>query len=133
MILLQIFAFFSSITVALFNEIPVRKMRDFGASIEEERNYHFANFQTLSWLNIALTYKYSGVDWLIAVSLAAFIQWMTFDIALNHFTGKPLFYVGETAKLDKLQRKYLGEHAGKIKAGACVVVIIALNVLYQVL
>lgn len=128
-ILLQIFAFFSSASVAWFNEIPVRKMRDHGASREEEKEYHAANFQTLLWFNIALTYMFSGWQWIFAVVVAGLIQALCFDIALNVFTDKPAFYVGETANTDKLLRK-LGKYAGQIKAGVCLVVIVLLNILY---
>lgn len=32
--------------------------------------------------------------------------WVIFDLCWNVFVGNPLLYVGETAYLDKLQRKY---------------------------
>jgi hypothetical protein len=132
-ILLQIFAFGSSLSMAYLNMIPVKKMRDYGASIQEEKEYHAANASVLGWLNIALTFSFSGLDWVFAVVLAAFIQWLTFDITLNLLTDKSAFYVGNTAKLDKLQRRYLGKYAGQIKAGVCVLLIVTLNVLYFLL
>lgn len=132
-ILLQIFAFGSSLSMAYFNMIPVRKMREHGASIQEEKEYHAGNFSVLGWLNIALTFSFKGLEWVLAVLLAAFIQWMTFDIVLNILTDKPAFYVGNTAKLDKWQREHLGRYAGQIKAGVCVVMIIVLNIFYYTL
>jgi hypothetical protein len=132
-ILLQIFAFGSSLSMAYFNMIPVRKMREHGASIQEEKEYHAANFSVLGWLNIALTFSFKEWEWIAAVLLAALWQWMTFDICLNIFTDKSGFYVGETAKTDKLLRKHLGRYAGQIKAGVCLIVIIALNILYYTL
>lgn len=132
-IILQIFAFGSSLSMSFLNMIPVRKMRDFGASSQEEKEYHAANLSVLAWLNMAMTFGYRGWEWIFAVVVTALIQWLIFDISLNLLTDKPGYYVGETAKTDKMLMKYLGPQAGKIKAGVCLALIILLNVLYYCL
>lgn len=104
MLFLQIFTILFSIALAWVNKIPCRKMIDFGASLSEEREFHRAN-AVIKIVFAAIVSKGVVLPF-IAIML---IQWIVFDVALNVFLKKDnILYVGETAKTDKLLRKYLG-------------------------
>jgi hypothetical protein len=133
---LQLMTFLFAVCLAWFQKFSVNKMIDHGASIKEEKQFHFAS----GLIKFIWIFRYAFIAgtsfWLsgllVFVLLGANL-WLVFDIALNKFTGKVTFYVGNTAKLDKWQRKHLGRYAGQIKAGVCLAVIVLLNVLYFLL
>lgn len=100
-------------------------MIDFGASIKEEKEFHKAN-AVVKILFCAICAII--VQRFIALPILLLIQWIVFDIALNIFLKKDNFlYVGETAKTDKLLRKYLGDYAGLIKTLVVASVILVIN------
>jgi hypothetical protein len=132
MIFLQLMTALFAITLAWLQKVPVRKMIDHGASIQEENQFHKASgyIKVLWAFTFAFMYAYSTLigGFLLFIGLGLII-WMVFDPALNLFTGEKAFYVGNTAKTDKQLRK-LGKYAGQIKAGVCLLCVITLNVLY---
>lgn len=135
MLFLQLITVLFAITLAWLQKVPVRKMKDHGASIPEEKQFHKASgYIKVLWVfPYAFIYAYSTLlgGLLLFIGLGL-IVWLVFDIAINLFTGEKAFYVGDTATTDKQMRK-LGKYAGQIKAGVCLLVIAGLNILYYVL
>ena len=132
MILLQLATINFAIMLAFLNKWPIYKFRETGASKRMESEFHEANAAVKVFYAMNALFLYKGFlgGYFILFTSLMLIQWCVFDMAVNHFTDKPLFYIGNTAKLDKMQRKYLGKYAGQIKAGVCLLLIIGLNVLY---
>lgn len=111
-------------------------MIDFGASRKEEKEFHKASavvkiVWAVSWsvYLFPLNESYGSFhNSNVALVLLLLIQWTVFDIALNVFLKKEnILYVGETAKTDKLLRKYLGEYAGLVKLLVVSSVILVIN------
>lgn len=72
----------------------------------------------------------------VLVSLGCgFVYSLFFDVffALRLPGKKGPFYLGEVADQDKFWIRILGPHAGKIKAGFCLVAIITINLVYKTL
>lgn len=59
--------------------------------------------------------------------------WLTFDPVYAKNIGQDLFYLGGTAGTDGRLKKMLGKNPGLKKALFCVVVIIAINLVYGLL
>jgi hypothetical protein len=128
MIALQLTTILFSLLTAWVNKIPVIKMRDFGASIREEKAFHRANlFLKGFWVLVSLYL----VPHVLTVPLVCLIQWVVFDIALNLMTGKEWDYVGETAKSDKWLRSI--ELSGEDKTLFSCCAILVLNIFYSYL
>jgi hypothetical protein len=73
---------------------------------------------------------------IVTVAISFFLSllwyWIVFDIALNKYTGKNWDYIGQTAKLDKaLNQMFPHGDGGEVKAIACLVFIILLNLLHS--
>jgi hypothetical protein len=139
---LQVFTIIFAIVLALKDKWPVIKFADSGASKQMLDEFHDAGAMTRIMFAFALSASATIIlflldrgEWyffFLFFFLLMLWMWLVFDIALNKFRGKKTFYVGNEADLDKLQRK-LGRYAGQIKAGVCLIVIIALNILYYTL
>lgn len=132
MIWLQVITAFFAIACAWLNKWPVLIMRGYwqeGSHQKKEREFHAANAVVkVLWALFPFPAIWIYQSHLRAASillLLLLIQWLVFDIALNLFTGKPWYYLGQTAKLDRLVRN------GKIKAIILLLIIILLNYLIQ--
>jgi hypothetical protein len=106
MLLIQLFTVVVAIALAWANKIPCRKMIDYGASLNEEKEFHRAN--AVVKILFAAVCAYS-VHSLLMFLLLLLILWLIFDIALNLFLKKDWHYTGDTAKSDKLLRRAFGE------------------------
>lgn len=128
-ILIQAITVIYALFLSMLNEVPVIKMRDFGASLNEEKIFHRSNAMVKIIYSIVVPVSFYGfsVKPILLFFALLFIQWLVFDIALNLLIGKPWDYIGETAKDDKMLRKLFGK-PGIVKAIFCVVVISVLNV-----
>lgn len=62
-----------------------------------------------------------------------FIYWTIFDIGYALSIGQSWDYLGGEAKTDQSLKSKLGRNAGKIKAAFGILMIVILNVLYQLL
>lgn len=132
MVWLQIITALFAASCALLNKWPVLLMRAYwteGAHRAKERQFHAANAAVKVLWSLSpciAVFIYQG--WLRSASLFALlllIQWLVFDIVLNVATGKPPFYLGKTAWLDRLVKH------GLIKALALLVLIGLLNFLLR--
>jgi hypothetical protein len=140
------FLFLIEITTALFafscawlNAVPVRKMIDYGASRMEEKQFHMANTVVkIFFVAAVLLRSHTHAEGLIASIVLAVIlfsiQWFVFDCCLGMMIHRDWFYIGTTAKIDKwLSKLFPHGDGGEVKAIACAVIIIALNILYSYL
>jgi hypothetical protein len=154
MLLQELFTVAFALACAWLNTWPVYKFMESGASKKMERDFHAANAAIKVLCSATIATSGDLYVWHIApqVLLTLLIQWLVFDLALNFFTGKKVFYIGQTAKLDRLlvygikigdhevfnpitrlmetkDRRILalGKWAGQVKAGVCLVIIVALN------
>ena len=134
MILLQIITVFFAIACAWLNKWPVKLMRAYwaeGSHKKQEKEFHTANavVKVLWGWPVLIPLFFGGLVWsnltdaILRWLVLLLIQWLVFDIALNLFTGKSAFYLGQTAWLDKTVKN------GKAKALVVLVIIIALNFL----
>jgi hypothetical protein len=79
-----------------------------------------------------------GTDWnkalagLLTFSANGFIYWLVFDCAYSLGIDRGLFYLGNTPATDGFVVRILGKNAGAKKAVLCIVVIIAINLIYQI-
>jgi hypothetical protein len=127
MIALQIITVFFAIACAWLNKWPVKLMRAYwaeGSHKKQEKEFHAANAVVkVLWAALgAIMFHVEGVvPTSAAILIVLLIQWLVFDIALNLFTGKHAFYLGQTAWLDKTVKN------GKVKALVVLAIIIALN------
>jgi hypothetical protein len=131
---LQILSALFAFLLAFLNEVPVRKMVDFGASRKEEKRFHRANFLVKLAFAAIVSYLWGGFDYTAIIALFTFgiIQWMVFDCALGHFIHQDWFYIGSTAWIDKkLNGMFMHGEAGEVKAGLCFVAIVIINVLFH--
>lgn len=109
-----------------------RHMIDFGATAEEEANYHTHHFLTkaaftlLAGLLFAMAYPGTVLHFAGILAFITLVQWFFYDIALNLFLGRPWDYIGETAHIDQLLRRVAGKKAGEIKAGLVLIFIFLL-------
>jgi hypothetical protein len=107
LLLIQIFTVLVAIALAWANKRPVLKMIDFGASLNEEKEFHAANAAVKILFAISLTFN-SGLSCVLSCVFflnLLLIQWLVFDIALNAFLKKDNWlYIGETATIDKALR-----------------------------
>lgn len=69
---------------------------------------------------------------LLASGACGFVYWLTFDPVFALTIDQAWHYLGNTAGSDKGLGKLLGKNAGQIKAAFCVVVIIAINLVYKI-
>lgn len=125
MFLLQTTTVFFAIACAWLNKWPVYKFRESGASKKMERDFHAAN-ALVKILFTGLACQH-GHDVLVIVLVTLLIQWLVFDIALNLFTGRKWFYLGQTAKLDKWLTEGFDDEAGKVKAVLVFLIIVIIN------
>lgn len=58
--------------------------------------------------------------------------WLLFDIIYANLIGQKWWYLGGSADSDIGLIKLLGEHAGKIKAFACIILIVVLNLVHEI-
>jgi len=65
--------------------------------------------------------------------LSVLWYWLLFDIVYAKSIGKNWDYIGETASTDNRLVEWFGKNAGEIKAVACVVLILIINILLIVL
>jgi hypothetical protein len=66
-------------------------------------------------------------------AVCGFWYWQVFDSGYAFRIGKGLFYLGNTPEFDGWLMKSLGKNAGLKKALFCVVMIIAINLMYGML
>lgn len=128
MIWLEIITAFFALALAWLNSVPVRKMIYAGAKHWESSEFHQANalVKTLwAFLAVFTRWVYSGrpVRWQDAVVfvLLWLIQWLVFDPVLNLWIDKKWYYLGTTARLDRMVKN------GKIKAVVVLLIIVVLN------
>jgi hypothetical protein len=139
MIYLQIATALFAFACAWLNKVPVEKMINHGASIHEEREFHSANAvikMMFGVLAVAALRADSIVHVAVALVLFGLIQWLVFDIALNGFVKGwgHWDYIGTTAKIDRaLHKLFPHGDAGEVKAIACVLLIITINIIYHFL
>jgi hypothetical protein len=121
---------------AYLNEVPVLKMIQHGASLSEEKKFHFANgaVKIIYSLSVTMAMGLPLFERLICFFTLGLIQWLVFDIALNLFLKKTWDYIGDTAWIDKhLTRLMPHGDAGEVKAILCLLFIIALNFLFHLI
>lgn len=131
MILLQLYTVIFAAALAWLNKIPCRKMADFGASIREEKEFHRANAVVKILFGGFVTIQHSKgvVDALLLLFVLLLIMWVVFDAVLGYLLHGKWYYIGNTAKTDKLLIKWLGKkNAGKMKALIVCCIILALNI-----
>lgn len=129
MLILQLLTAIFAVACAWLNKWPViifRSKISPGHPLEKE--FHAANAAVKAlWAAMLTTpdeYFHQPLWHRVAFfSVLLLVEWLVFDIALNLFTGKPPFYLGSTAFLDKLVKN------GTIKAVVVLILIIVLNFL----
>lgn len=57
------------------------------------------------------------------------IFYLFFDYIYNYFRGNPIFYIGTTAKIDKLKRKYFGKYLTALDITHKVLILMATTIL----
>jgi hypothetical protein len=146
LILSQLLIIAYAIASAL-QEVPVIKMaRDY----VPHGNPYSQPFHLWGWImtaivgNILAILQPSFGEALLSLLLSALWYWLLFDVVVSKAVHDTLFYVGDTSDVDKIIKKGatvkifrwkikipgLGKYAGQIKAGVCLLLIIALNILY---
>jgi hypothetical protein len=73
----------------------------------------------------------SFIQGLLAALSCGLIYWLVFDILYSFKIKKGLFYVGDTAWLDKTLKRIFGHKAGFFKALFCLVAIITINLIFK--
>lgn len=69
----------------------------------------------------------------IAAGCCGLLYWLVFDIRYATGIGKPWDYLGDTTGTDNRVVRIFGKKAGRKKALLCIVLTIALNILYALL
>lgn len=148
-ILAQILIIAYTIASAL-QEVPVLKM---AKDYVPHGNPYSQPFHFWGWIMTAIVgailslLQHSIGEGLLSLAFSSLWYWILFDVVVGKEVNDTWFYVGTTSDVDKALRdgttvkvfKWtikipgLGDHAGKIKAAACLGLIAILNVLYQVL
>jgi hypothetical protein len=130
MYLLQLFTLLFTIAFAWYSKIPILKMINHGASLNEEREFHrFSAWVRLLFL-MGASFHLTGWEFLLGFAAACLLQWVAFDIAINIAIGRKWYSLGNTAWIDRTLKEAYGEDAGKWKAALCVAVVVLLNLLY---
>jgi hypothetical protein len=132
MILLQIYTALFAIALAYLNRVPCKKMMNYGASIREEKEWHRANaiiklLWVLIWPLILLITGNGLVQCSLVFLSLHLVLWLVFDCALGWLLLDDPFYVGNTAKTDRLLRKVFKEEAGLWKLLIVSSVILVIN------
>ena len=73
---------------------------------------------------------YKEVGWWMPVASALLIREMLFDLVRNLSAGEPSNYIGHSAWLDRLSRKWFGENGGAIKDAAALLILTILNIVH---
>lgn len=129
MILLELYTIVFAAALAWLNKIPCQKMIDFGASIREEKEFHKVNAIVKVLFAAGLVfYHFPDVTKMILLFfLLLIISWVVFDCVLGKLLHNEWFYIGDTAKTDKLLNEVFGEQAGLMKFSLCWVIILFIN------
>jgi hypothetical protein len=108
--LVQLYSILFAVALAYSNKVPCEKFRWTGTSIKEDKIFHRANLIVKVLFALIIS---NGI--VLPFILCGLWLWLVFDIALNVFIGNTWFYTGDTAKSDRLLKRYLGEYAGLVK------------------
>lgn len=136
MLLLQLYSAIGAIILAWLNRIPCIKMRNFGASIREEKEWHRINAAIkifiAYWEASFIKYRWPSnlsIDWhlFFVFLLILLIMWTIFDVVLSKLIHDGWFYIGTTSKLDKSFRKIFGVREGLWKFVICLFLIGVFN------
>lgn len=158
MLLLQLYTIVIAAALAWINRIPCVKMNNYGASRKEEKEWHLVNPIIKGIIAAALCIRFDAfwnvylIDkWYIVFFLLILIMWVVFDIVLAVLLhGRDgWYYLGDTAKIDKLLRDGIrikkaiyrmgvlyqhekrilgmGNYAGIVKFIVTVIVIVIIN------
>ena len=120
--LAQLYSILFAVAFAYANKTPCEKFRWYGTSIKEDKTFHRANL--IIKILVALIISHFSI---LPFVLSGLYQWVIFDIALNLFIGNKWFYVGETAKTDKVLRKAFGDYSGLVKILVASTAILVIN------
>lgn len=120
MLFLQLYTVFVAAALAYLNRVPCKKMMNYGASLNEEKEFHRANailklLLILVWPVIMLLVGRDVIECLLVFLVLHLEMWIVFDCVLGQLLLKDPFYIGNTAKTDKLLRQWFKDYAGLVK------------------
>lgn len=79
----------------------------------------------VAWIFSVIFLKYL-VDWVVFTGILLQVFWIVFDPAYNLWKRRNPWYIGKTAFLDKLARKYIGEDGRVYMAFKCTLLFLSI-------
>ena len=127
----QLLAVLFGLALAYVNAVPVNLMIRYGVKLWERNEFHNANYILKLIIAVTVCSYHDGISFiaLADLTLMGMWLWLSFDIFLNMFIHHEWDYIGTTSKIDFWLTNKFRKRAGELKALACIVVIVGINIL----